>query len=464
MHRSVPPGRAVASLAALALLVGAWGGIDGGRDRDAGIGDPYFPTLGNRGYDVSHYTLDLDYDPETKVLAGTATIESEATARLADFHLDLVGMEVESVTVDGDEAEFAREGSELIVDPEKRIRRGREFTVEVVYSGIPEPAREKSLGFEVGWVATDDGSYVLSEPNGAQTWFPGNDHPSDKATYTFRITVPDPLTVGANGVLTDRIPRDGMTTFIWEASDPMASYLATVATGNLVITEEAPSATDVPIRNVLTEEVADESSDVAATTAEMLDYFSEVFGPYPFEAYGVLVVDEPLGVALETQTLSLFGNEGLHEIILAHELAHQWFGNAVSIDRWQDIWLNEGFATYAEWLWEEHEGGSTAAETARDSYGDGRVGPGTIGDPGVDDLFGAPVYVGGALTLHALRVEVGDETFFDILRTYVRRFEDESVTTEEFVDVAADVSGRELGALFDAWLNQETLPPFPEPG
>lgn len=455
----------------LFLVTAAYGGGSGGSDRGkagaAGVGDRYFPTLGNGGYDVEHYTLELSYEPGSGLLAGTATIEAEATKALKSFHLDFAGLEVESVTVDGDEAEFERDDAELIVTPADTLARGGTFAIVVAYSGVPDPGSDPSLGIPLGWVPIDDGSYVLSEPNGAQNWYPVNDHPSDKATYTFRITVPDPLIAAANGLLTEQVPGDGSTTYVWESGDPIASYLVEVAVGNFVIVEDG-TAGEVPIRHVFAEDLAQEATEAAEKTPEMVEFYAAEWGPYPFEAYGALVVDTPLGVALETQTLSLFGSDtalfGGSEIIFAHELAHQWFGDAVTNARWRDIWLNEGFATYAEWMWEEHEGDATIDERAEDIYrGYEASGDDTIVlDPGPDGLFSAAVYERGGLTLYALRVEVGAETFTEILRTYFEKFDNQSVTTEDFVEVAEDVSGKNLDALFAAWLAQAELPPFPE--
>jgi aminopeptidase N len=423
--------------------------------------------LGNAGYDVGHYTLDLGYEPGTDVLSGTVTIEAKATTALESFNLDLAGMEVESVTVDGDEAAFDRDDAEVVITPPERIAEGSTFTTAVTYGGEPDAAIADALGIEVGWVETDDGAYVLSEPDGAHTWYPVNDHPSDKATYTFRLTVPDPLVAAANGVLTDQTTVGGKTTFVWEADDPIASYLVEVAVGEFVI-QDGGTAGDVTIRNVLATELADDASAAAERTPEMVEFFAEQWGPYPFDAYGILVVDVALSVALETQTLSLFGADTCcfpgSDVILAHELAHQWFGDAVSPARWQDIWLNEGFATYAEWMWAEHADGVPIADSAKATHGESAAEEQTrpILDPGPDGLFDAPVYDRGGLTLYALQVEVGDATFEEIMRTYFERYNGESVTTQDFVDVAEEVSGRDLRSLFDPWLTELDLPPFPE--
>ena len=459
--------RAFGLLIVVALLGAGYGGSERDRTGAAGVGDSYFPRLGNGGYDVDHYSLDLAYDPAEGELRGTVAIDAEATQPLESFHLDLAGMVVEAVTVDDEDARFAHVRGELVVTPARRVKKGRDFTVAVTYAGVPDTDVEDSLGIPIGWVEIEGGSYVLSEPNGAHTWYPVNDHPSDKATYDFRLTVPDPFVAVANGVLTDRVAADGSTTYVWDADDPMASYLVEVAVGDFVL-EDDGTVGDVQIRHAFARSLAAEGARAAERTPEMLEFYTEQFGPYPFDAYGVLVIDEELGVALETQTLSLFGSDFASpaaEIIYAHEIAHQWFGNAVTPARWRDIWLNEGFATYAEWLWSEHADRTSVESSAEATYRElaarGDELPPVL-DPGADDLFNANVYGRGGLTLYALRVEVGDDVFADILRTYFDRFNGESVTTDDFVGVAEDVSGQQLDELFIDWLVELELPPFPK--
>lgn len=431
----------------------------------SGLGDPYFPTLGNGGYDVDHYLIDLRVDPERSHLDGTTTITATATGDHTAFSLDFAGPDVAAVTVDGAPVEWWRDGAELWVGAP--LVAGEAFSVAVGYAGVPSAFAAGSPGFPTGWRSNDEGTYVVAEPDGARTWFPANDHPTDKATFTFRITVPDGTTAVANGAPAGTETAGGLTTSVWEMAYPMSTYLATVVVAPLVRVEH-PAAGDVVLGDYLPPAMADEVPEAFTRTGEMIEAFSAWFGPYPFDRYGHVVVSG-LPAALETQTLTVFGDEWFStpyaEFVVAHELAHQWFGDAVTPATWQDIWLNEGFATYGELLWVEHLYGPEArqAEAAR-RYDDlAATDHALTGDPGVERLFGTSVYQRGALTLHALRADVGDEAFFAILRSWVERHAGGTAATSDFVALAEEVSGRDLGALFDAWLYAAPLPPLPSP-
>ncbi|MFZ6005321.1 MAG: M1 family metallopeptidase [Actinomycetota bacterium] len=434
-----------------------------GQPGSPGLGDPYFPGLGNGGYDVQHYTLALTWQPDAGSIAGSTTIEATATQDLSRFNLDLVGLEVSSVVVDGSAAATARSGRELEVAPRTAIPSGASFTVTVAYSGVPTPVSEGTELFDVGWQTDGREAYVVSEPSGAATFFPANDHPSDKATYRFEITAPADQVVAASGVLTaQRDEPDGTKVWTYEARDPMASYLAQLAIGDFVLVDREPFG-NVRIRHALHRSFSDSAADVASRTAEMIDVLDDVFGPFPFEVYGVVAVDEPLGFALETQTLTIIGSDIARagrraDRVMVHELAHQWVGNTVSPATWKDIWLNEGFATYSEWLWAERTGGVSAAASARDAAGiraDLDIPP---GDPGSGELFETSVYVRGAMTLQALREAIGDDAFFTVLRQWVDENRDASAATADFIALAERVSGQQLDDLFLAWLYGPSLP------
>lgn len=439
-----------------------------------GLGDSLYPNFGNAGYDVEKYTLDLNVkDVETSLLKGVTTIDAIATQDLSSFNLDFIGFDIASILVNGEPATFRRDGQELTVTPAEALAEGEAFTVRVTYNGSPEPIDSVAFTFPVptGWVNYDGGSFVLSEPDGAANFYPVNDHPLDKAAYTFRITVPEPFEVAANGVLEETIDNGTSTTYVFEARDPMVSYLTTINIDDGFRLENDGEVDGIPVRNYFAEEIPKEKLKLFDLQPEMLSYFNDIFGRYPFELYGSVVVNAETGAALETQTLSIFGLDTLEssslEETIAHELSHQWFGDSLALSDWSDIWLNESFATYSQGLWVEYSQGGTDAlnEWVTDQYNfiaedfDSLVVPGA---PPSDDLFNAAVYEWGALGLHALRLEIGDEDFFDTLRTYVDRFQGGNVTPSDFVEVAEAVSGEDLNALFDRWFYSETLASIPE--
>ena len=433
-----------------------------------GLGDTFYPLMGNGGYDVQHYGLDLAVDVPTNTITGTATILAEATHTLSQYNLDLSGLTVESVRVNGEDAAFSRADAELTIVPDMPLSAGELFTTTIAYGGVPQPIIDPGASYsEVGWLTQIDGIFVASEPSGAMAWYPVNNHPLDKAAYTFRVSVAPEYTVAANGVLEDVVEtgpaQDERLTYVWEARDEIASYLTTLHIADHKV-ERSESPAGVPIRDYYPKGTPRSVRAKFAKTGEMIDFLSDLIAPYPFEVYGVALLNQDVGWALETQTLSTFGASGAGETTVMHELAHQWFGNSVSPADWQDIWLNEGFATYLSDLWlEDQEGEDAFDQHMREMYAyleeiEAKP-PGSIPN---DEMFSRTVYIRGAWTLHALRLEIGDETFFELLRTYYQRFENGSVTTEEFIALANEVSGRDVSPLINAWLFDEAMPPMPE--
>lgn len=434
---------------------------------DQGLGEPMDATLGNPGYDVRHYELDLAFDPDNRVLDALVTLAATSTTSLDSVNVDFIGFDVLEVTVDGERAAFARTERDMTIQPREPLAAGQEFTLTVRYRGTPQPFSSTSgVTATLGWrVAASGTEYVVSEPDGARSWFPCNDHPSDKASYTFRLTVPKPLVAAANGVLVDTITAPAGVTWVWEARDPMATYLATIVIGDYSIVDDlkATAVAGVPVRNLLPPDFSDTSDpfirENLARQGEMIDFLTDYLGPYPFEAYGVALVPGVPG-ALETQTLAVVGAP--LESVLVHEIAHQWFGNYVSVARWKDIWLSEGFATYAEWLWQEYRGRATVAELVAFEYSQQEaLSLPPPGDPPPNNLFNRSVYGRGALTLHALRLRVGDEAFFGTLRAWVDRYGGGSASTEDFIALAEEISGSDLTSLFDGWLYDGTMPEVP---
>jgi Peptidase family M1 domain/Peptidase M1 N-terminal domain/Immune inhibitor A peptidase M6 len=673
---SAPVALVCAALAVGPGVAGAGSGPGSFSPGAPGAGDPYFPLDGNGGYDVDHYDLRIRYDPATDLLHGEATIRARATQSLSSLNLDLQGLTVHSVEVDWRPASWSRDGTELTVTPRKGLRKHEPFEVEVRYSGVPEALADGS-----GFIHTDDGTLVVGQPHVAATWYPVNDHPLDKASYTFELSVPAGLEAVANGVLKHRKTKRGWTTWTWDAKEPVASYLTTATIGDFDLrasrrdgirfwdaidsdllgppasprtgsryaisqrgmpafkrlqrTIAVPSGgatmtfwvtrdaepnwdfffveahtaglddwTTLPDLNGHTSEdtgfacpywhflhpflghyqaVNDDgtcapagdtgpwhaisgwsegyeqwrvdlsafagrtvelsltyasddifqrqgvfvddivvSSGVGTTSFEedgdtmdgwtvpgapadsvvpnpndwivgtaddgpaplgtevervfalqddVIEFLEPRFGDYPFSASGG-IVDDVKGItfALENQTRPIYGDVFFFdpvaaEDILVHELAHQWFGNSVSLAGWQHVWLNEGFATYAEWLYAEEAGRGTAQEAFDFWYGlfseDDPFWTLPIGDPGPDFLFEFPVYARGAMTLHQLRLAVGDRDFFRILRGWAKTNEDGNVTTDEFVAFAERISGEELSDLFETWLFATSKP---EPG
>ncbi|MEW2381559.1 M1 family metallopeptidase [Micromonospora sp. NPDC047707] len=434
----------------------------------AGAGDPYFPSYGNGGYDVTAYTVKVRYDPAKDQLSGVTTVKATATADLSSFNLDLAGLTVSGVTIDGAAAGHEQEKNELVVTPAAGLVSGNGFTAEITYAGVPKPLKNEVLG-EGGWLHTGDGAIALGQPESASTWFPVNDHPSDKATYQFEITVPDGLTAVSNGVPGGKTSTGGWTTWKWAENTPMASYLSTVAIGKFRLTQSEHKGR--PVFHAVTTKVSKGAADASiAKTLKVADYLETVFGPYPVDAYGgVVVSDERIRYALETQSRPVYSagffRRGENTGVVAHELAHQWFGNSVALERWQDIWLNEGLSSYAEWLWAEHSGEGTAKQAfdirmARVPAEVWRTPP---GKPGVKNLFSESVYERGAMTVHALRVSVGDKAFFQILKTWAQEQRNGTGTTKEFVELSERISGKQLDKLFDAWLYDTRKPAVPKP-
>ena len=429
-----------------------------------GLGDRFYPFLGNGGYDVLHYDIELDVDPTANTISALTSISAQATEDLEMFNLDLLGLEVHSVTVGGDPAEFSRYGHELTVVPASPLAAGSEFEVEVHYSGSPEPVSDPGVPFsKMGWLHRDGVIYTLGEPSGSMTWFPSNNHPTDKATYEIEIIVPEGVTAASNGLLIDETTTDGKTTFTWRMDDPMATYLAAVYVGDFERIDHGPLYEGGPLwRDYVPRDARDEIVQALSVTPDVIAFLEDLLGPYPFDAYGTIVMPFQLGLALENQTLSIHGPATIGPDVIAHEAAHQWMGDSVSPADWSEIWLNEGFATYLHLMFEtEHYGadfdeGMTGLHSHLSATG---VGP--PADVEIEDLFGFSVYFRGAATLHALRLHAGDDIFFEILRTHYGRSAGSTATTEEFLGIVDEFAGPEAVDLVESWLFDETVPDFP---
>jgi aminopeptidase N len=441
----------------------------------AGSGDPFFPLAGNGGYDVRHYSLKLDYDQGANFLRGRAVIQATATQNLRRFDLDLRDFyAVSKVRVNGQSASFdQRDGQELVISPRPKLRDGRRFKVKVRYTGQPQPITDPDESIE-GWVPTDDGAFVVNEPQGSPGWYPVNDTPRDKATFDFTVSVPAGKEVIGNGELVGKpVTRGGKTTWRWAEGNPMAPYLATVTNGEFLTNFRR--ANGMTFYDAVDPNTRRFDSDVPNPTLgfqrldpepEIVSFFSRLYGPYPFRSSGGIVDWAPdIGYALETQTRPNYDSVPSASTVV-HELAHQWFGDAVTLAYWPDIWLNEGFATFSEWIYDEMHGGPTAQESFDELYSIPEndpsfedlwfPAPAALQDP--SQLFGTPPYARGAMTLQALRGKVGDQTFFRILRTWFAQNKYSSVTTRDFIRLAERVSGQDLDGFFRVWLYTEGRP------
>lgn len=463
MSRFVPVALTVTSV--LLALTACDGGVRG-TPGSSGVRDPYFPKAGNGGYDVTHYDLDLAYDPDDHHLTGTAALTARATQDLSAFDLDLKGLDIEKVTVEGERARWSRNGQELVVRPHDELDDGETFLVVVRYSGTPETITDPD-GSEEGWLPTEDGALALGEPTGSMAWFPGNHHPSDKASYDIDVTVPEGLEAVSNGELVNRSSQDGRTTFRWRTDEPMASYVATLAIGDYKI-HRSTTESGLPVYVAVDPEQADAGRKVLAEIPEIMDWAENNFGPYPFSSTGSIVTRANASdYALETQNRPVFPGAPGTELIV-HELAHQWFGNSVTPKSWRDMWLNESFATYAEWLWQEDDGGDSAQETfdarydhGEDDYEDLWSFP-PAEPAGAADVSADPVYQRGAMVLHKIRQAVGDDTFYDIVQGWAADHRHGNVDTDDFTAYVEETAPDEdFGPIWEEWLYGEGKPGRP---
>jgi aminopeptidase N len=450
--------RAAVALGALVLTPAglAAGGFSPG---SAGLGDPMFPLAGNGGYDVGNYSLTLEYTPAGNQLTGNVVITARATQNLSRFDLDLRGFSITQLLVNGAAATYTRDGQELIVTPAAGLVQGKAFTVTVGYAGTPGVVKDPDNSIE-GWIPTDDGAFVVNEPQGSPAWYPVNDNPRDKATYDFRVSVPAGLTVMANGVLVSQATSGGKTTWVWRESDPMAPYLATTTLGKFDLTISKTSA-GTPIYVAVDPQLA--KGQVLSKLQEAVDLYSSFYGPYPFDAVGAIVDSaKNVGYSLETQTKPNFPYVP-NEATLVHELSHMWFGDSVTLTQWPDIWLHEGFATWSEWIWSERQGNKSAHQWFEQLYNTpaqdtGFWGPAVanFSDPAL--LFNGTVYYRGGMTLQALREKIGDLAFFQLLKNWAQQNRFGNVTTAQFIALAEKTSGQDLTQFFKVWIFQAEKP------
>lgn len=429
-----------------------------------GYGDPYAPNSGNPGYHVELYDLDLTYRVRTNRLDGVAILSVVSTSALTSLSLDLVGLQVSQVRVNGNKVKHKQTEAKVRVSLPASVAANTRFAIEIDYSGKPAP--RKTRWGRIGWEELEDGSIVASQPTGAPTWFPCNDHPAQKSRYRISVTTEKEYHVVANGVPAGSVSRGGDRTWKFYQDIPAATYLATVQIGAYV--SEEIDLGGVPGSLHYPHKLKARVHHDFAGLPQMVATFSELFGPYPLTKYAAVITADTLEIPIEAQGMATFGEnhadgERGSERLIAHELAHQWFGNSVGVAGWRHIWLNEGFACYSEWIWSEVSGGPSAHERALSYYAKIAALPQDIrvADPGPELMFDDRIYKRGALTVHALRLTVGDEAFFNLVRSWTALKQHGVATTDEFIAHAEESTGKQLGAFFAAWLDDLALPALP---
>src|SRR4051794_464612 len=474
---------AVAALAVLTPTASAAAPSPG----SAGLGDRLFPQLGNGGYDALHYDLDLRYATAapTQPMDGTVTMLARSTQALSRFDLDFAGKSVGSISVDGQPAAFRRGGQDIVITPRRAIPDGKLFLVTVSHF-VAVPTVPDAEDFSLSaFFSHPDGTATAGQPNFTHYFLPSNDHPRDKATFDIRFDVPAGATAVANGVLAARWTDHGRAHFVYLQRQPMATELIQLAVGNLDVVNQGFHS-GVFLRDVFGASVSDDIRGDFDLTGSQIDWMQARVGRYPFDLYGSLVVQADLGFALETQTLELIDtswftdfDQGVWEPTELHEMSHMWFGDSVSPYSWSDLWLNEGHASWYEFLYAEEKGEleddtefypdptgyPTMDQLMKAVYAHGdqwRQDSGPVALPSSEDtLFDLQRYHGGALVLYALRQVVGAATFQRIERAWVDRYEGRSASTEDFIALASQVSGRDLTAFLRAWLYGTRTPPMP---
>ena len=422
--------------------------------------EPFFPHLGDRGYNARSYHVRLGFRPGRGTIAASTTMEATARGAVSRISLDFAGPRVSAVTVDGEPARFSRGGDKLRVRPAQGIVPGEAFTVAVHYAGTPHKITDPD-GSQEGWYRTDDGALAVGEPLGTPAWIPCDNVPADKASFRFDLTVPASLKAVANGRLLRRAKGDGRTTYSWSEPKPMSTYLAlaNIGRGKLV----RSSVAGKPAWTLVDPRLDRRSRDALAALPEIVRFVSNVYGPYPFGSAGSVVDLAPkLGYALETQSRPIYTfPPDLTTVV--HETAHQWFGDAVGLKSWPNIWLNEGFATWTEWFYAERHGGRSAhgifSRLYRVPASTGAFWEPPPGHPGTaKNLFATSTYVRGGMALEALRLKIGTKPILRLLRTWVTNHRYGSGDIKEFVALAEQISGRRLDDFFQRWLYRPGKP------
>ncbi|MGO1542985.1 MAG: M1 family metallopeptidase [Gulosibacter sp.] len=422
----------------------------------------YMTESGDTRYAVAQYRLELDYTPRTNRLEGTATLRIRVLEDTKSLRVDLIGLKASKVRVDGWlHRQVTHSRRHLQIKFDRILLVGEELDLAIEYAGRPAPTRSK--WGKIGWEELDTGALVASQPTGAPTWFPCNDRVDDRATYEALFTCDREFFVAMTGAQGPVTSRGGKRTWTFSSSVPTATYLVALHVGEYreyslgdgrILT---PASQWPRVRTAF------------APIPRMKDVFEDWFGEYPQEDLTTVVTAEELEIPLEAQGMATFGINHCapkEQRLLAHELAHQWFGNSVDIRRWSDIWLNEGFACFAEWVWSEASGGPSIEVCANQHYAElaRKSKDLLLIDPGEHDLFDDRVYKRGALLLETLRRMLGNESFRVLMRRWAVEYKHQLVTSEDFIALVEEVGGiTGQDDVWKKWLYDRALPPLIAP-
>jgi aminopeptidase N len=435
-------------------------------DGEPGLGDPYYPQAGNSGYDVAKYQIMINWDPAAQAINGTATISARATQQLNSFYFDLA-LHTDKVTVNGVPAEsIARGFSDVYVKPAQPIPTGSSFQVVIGYSGKPGDIRQ---GDAQPWFSSNGEWTAAGEPESAAWWYPSNDHPSDPALMDVSIRVPAGMEAISVGRLesADAGNEKAFNTWHWIARQPVATYLNFISIGQYELKQGIDRG--LPYVYAVSAQLSPEDRKKAfaalVSSRERIRTLEAMFGPYPFtELGGIVPVHRLWFGGLETQTRPIYDarsilNAGFAPGLLDHELAHMWFGDNVTVRQWNDIFISEAYASWAQWGARERRGGRKANDSLNGTYerlvNNDDFWKITMIDPSRAHLFDA-VYARGAMTLQALRNVIGDEAFFKLARDWSQN--PGSRTLEDWMAAAQSCTTVDLGTFFQAWIYAPAAP------
>jgi hypothetical protein len=419
------------------------------------------------GFDVQKYVITLNINDSTRFIQGDVLATVLAEELLSSITYELSTLSVSSVLVNGQAASFTHNGGLLNIAVD--VAAGQTFTTQVFYSGVPTLSPNL---YQIGMIFGSNSVFTISDPDAGRYWWPSYDHPWDKAVVDLHITMRSDWKVAANGLRSNIVNNgNGTSTTTWLGSNPMTTYLVCLTAGPYVeINQTVPDMNNLPIQNFVMQSQYNNAMVDFQRVPEMISYFSQLFGPYPFEKYGHATVNMSTFAAMEHQTMTTLGNSlitgnGTHEVTIAHELAHQWYGNGVSFLDFKDVWLSEGFATYSEHLWTDKRfGWESAVAYINSSYHqyynswEASIGPQTIYNPSFYNYFSPPSYEKSASVLHMLRLKIGDANFFQLLRQWFTTYNGGNAVTAEFEAMAEQISGMDLTQFFNQWIYGSGIP------